>query len=73
MRDVADRPVRALGGPGGLGGVLGDVAGQGGVGDLPVLTLNLCAGGGADLPQVQLRSPPEPQRTRRTKATDSPL
>jgi hypothetical protein len=45
---VADGPVGSLGGAGGFGGVFGDVAGEGGVADLPVLVFELGGRGGGD-------------------------
>ena len=60
--DVADRPVGALAWRRCLGGVLGDVAGQRGVGDLPVVVLDLWAADGGDGPQVELGAPAEYER-----------
>ncbi len=62
MGDVADRAVGTLVRAGALGGVLGDVSGQGGVGDLPVSSSICCRGGRGDFAEVQLRSPAEHQR-----------
>lgn len=61
MLDVADRAVGALGGAGALGGVLGDVAGEPRLTDLPASSCTSDAFD-ADPPQVELCAPAEPQR-----------
>jgi hypothetical protein len=62
VAEVADRPVYALVGPGAFGGVLGDVAGERGVGHLSgVGVLELAGRRLWDRPDVELGTPGQRQ------------